>query len=130
MMYSLMLNSQSVRRISDNAIIPMDDGNADYQSYLAWVAAGNTPEPESRDPVTVPLTGVQFHAMIGILGLTEAVNTAVAALDEPQRSIARARINHSGSYRRDNPLFAQLGAMVGMTDVEIDAAWPQALAIE
>lgn len=130
-MYSLILDSQAVRRVSDNAIIPMDGGNADYQAYLAWVSAGNTPEPaEGRDPLTIPLSRVQFHAMLSILGLTDAVNTAVAALDEPARSIARARIDHSDSYRRDNPLFAQLGTMVGMTDAEIDAAWPQALAIE
>ena len=25
--------------------IPKDDANADYQEYLEWVAAGNTPDP-------------------------------------------------------------------------------------
>lgn len=32
-------------RISDNAFIPIVEDNRDYQEYLAWVAAGNTPEP-------------------------------------------------------------------------------------
>ena len=33
-----------IRRISDNAYIPFDPDNTDYQAYLKWVAEGNTPE--------------------------------------------------------------------------------------
>ena len=37
--------SDTVKRLSDNACIPFDPANTDYQAYLKWVEAGNTPEP-------------------------------------------------------------------------------------
>ena len=33
-----------ILRKEDNAFIPKDEANTDYQKYLAWVAEGNTPE--------------------------------------------------------------------------------------
>lgn len=37
--------STTILRLSDNAFIPFDPDNTDYQAYLKWVEAGNTPEP-------------------------------------------------------------------------------------
>lgn len=38
------LSGQTIVRVSDNAWIPMDEANTDYQAYLVWVAEGNTAE--------------------------------------------------------------------------------------
>ena len=39
------VSTTSILRIADNATIPFDPANTDYQAYLAWVAEGNTPLP-------------------------------------------------------------------------------------
>jgi len=44
-------NPISVLKIADNLCIPLDPNNTDYQAYLKWVDAGNTPLP-ADEPAT------------------------------------------------------------------------------
>jgi len=49
-MYKLYVNPETNRvvgviRLSDNAFIPFDPANTDYQAYLKWLAEGNEPLP-------------------------------------------------------------------------------------
>jgi len=48
-MYKLLLTPMSdldfVIRLLDGATIPFDPANGDYQQYLEWLEAGNTPLP-------------------------------------------------------------------------------------
>ena len=44
------LEAQYIKRITDNAFIPFDPANTDYQEFLRWCDEGNTPEPADEVP--------------------------------------------------------------------------------
>jgi hypothetical protein len=54
-MYKLYGNY--IIRLADNAYIPISADNSDYQEYLSWVAASNTPLPADPPPPPPPPPG-------------------------------------------------------------------------
>jgi len=52
-MYKLFKDTNSgwegIIRLSDRAMIPCNPANTDYQEYLRWLEAGNTPLPAEEN---------------------------------------------------------------------------------
>jgi hypothetical protein len=40
---TLLGPAQCIKRLSDNAFIPFDPANVDFQEYQRWLSAGNQP---------------------------------------------------------------------------------------
>ena len=73
-----LTTGDTILRLADNAFIPPDPANTDYAAYLAWVEAGNMPEPAPIPEPPVELTpaeklaasGLTVEELKGLLGLT------------------------------------------------------------
>ena len=73
-MYQLT-NGTTIIRTIDGACIPADEGNADFQAYQVWLAAGNTP-----DPIPAPTSDEQKSDLLGQIAALESSSLMPRAL--------------------------------------------------
>lgn len=108
-----LTSSTSILR-SDNACIPADPDNTDYQQYLAWLAAGNTPQPADvpsvadllarakdelralRAPMLDAVNGIGWRA--SMTGDTTLANEAVALAEALLDITADPALNAATNY--------------------------------
>jgi hypothetical protein len=97
----------------------------------------NGSEIVARAPTLRPLAKWRFEAMIDIIGqrhgvdLRGEIDTAIDALPEPNRTIARSKRNNVTDYERADTLFDFIGGAVSipLTADQIDALWVEGQAL-
>jgi hypothetical protein len=79
-MYQLT-QGDTILRTTDGAFIPPDPANTDYQTYLAWLEEGNTPETA---PEPEPIPELTTEQKLEAAGLTVAELRELFGLPEPE----------------------------------------------
>ena len=129
-MYQLT-HSTAVTRLSDGAIIPADPANNDYSTYVAWVDAGNTPEPAPAVMPGVPQIVTMRQARLALLGagLLPVVDAAIAALPSPQKEAALIEWDYSSEVHRNRAFVLTLAAALNLSTEQLDSLFTQAAAL-
>jgi hypothetical protein len=92
-----------VIRDADGSYIPASSGNADWQTYLAWVAAGNTANPYVA-PVVAPPTVISAVAFLGRFTQAEQLAVQQAAITNPVIALGLTMGLAQGTINLDGPL--------------------------
>jgi hypothetical protein len=90
------------------------------EQYLAWLAAGNTPEPYVIPPSAVPATVTRFQALATLAagGWLDTVHVYIDAL--PRNNVQRLAFENATDWERTSPTLAALATMLGLTDAQVD----------
>src|ERR1017187_66994 len=98
--------------------LPDDTSDADWAAALAVYA---TPPPT---PVIPDVTPRQMRQALVLAGVNIAnIDAAIATLPQPMQSLTQIEWDYSLAFERNNPLVAEIGAMMGWTSAQLDALW-------
>ena len=139
---------EMILRVADNAFIPLDPANRDYQEFLRWKESGNEPDPAIpfSEPPPPDISDRQFFqilAMHGLITQEEALaavktgeipalfRTYVDHIDDPQEQFAvRMLLSGATTFERRHPLIDRLGdELLKLTPKDIDDLWREAAGL-
>lgn len=129
-MYKLT-NNEIILRIEDGAMIPMDADNRDYAEYLLWIKKGNTPEPVDAVSKVTPSQCTRRQGRLALLaiGKLDAVEDAIAAIEDPAQKRAAQIEYEADTWERDNLFVQTMWEQLGGTPQELDDLFINAVTL-
>ena len=119
-------DEQSIETLKRKGWIEAPQPEFDAATHTCeWVdGAWFVSEIPTQVPQEVPLWA--FRSMLALSGLTAAAVAQIAALPEPEKTVALTQWEYGNFIRRDHPLIAQMGVQLGLTSQQINAIFVQA----
>lgn len=124
-----LTGEQWIYRVSDQARIHPQ--HPDYQDYLAWLEAGNTPLPPSQEQLQEVRSQMQCSDVQGLLAIEQ---TGYAAQYEawasgPTRTFTEKVFLRSTTWRRLDPVLTAAATEMGISDEELDDLFRLAMTL-
>ena len=116
--------------IENGAVINIAESNSPLESN--WILADNTihigmlydgtfhPAPVLSPMVPDQVSMAQARLALNAIGKLTAVDTAIAALPEPQKTQATIKWNFASYIARNDPFTLSLGAALSLTAAQVD----------
>lgn len=94
-----------------------------------WNGSEFVAPPPPVPPLPAPLSARQIRLALAMNGLLANVDSAIATLPEPNRTLAKIEWEYATQFKRDNPMLLQIGAAIGLSAEQIDQMWQHGLAL-
>lgn len=112
-----------IKRLTDDAFIPVDKSNLDYINYLIWVGEGNKPSPAPSVAKVIPsVSPLQARRALLEIGLLDEADAFVGTLDR----FEQLAWEYATLIERDNPIITKAAAAIGLTEAQVDALFARA----